>query len=151
MCIDGNLVGNESIIADHVMKYYEELYKCGTSVGNDLIQSTVPSVVSSQQNSVLCSVPKEGEIKAVVFSMNVSSAPGLDGFKISFYKVCLDIINNNIVAYVQYFFLHGDMSDNFNLIHFFLVPKSEMAHVVQKFRPIVFGKCALQNYSKNYG
>lgn len=67
MCIVGNLVEDESMIADHVVKYYKELYKYCTSVGNDLIQSPVPVVVSSPQNSVLCSVPNEEEIKAAIF------------------------------------------------------------------------------------
>lgn len=68
--------------------------------------------------------------------MNSSCSLGSDGFSGGFYNCCWNIISHDIVESVQYFFILGEMPDNFNPIHVYLIPKSHNVDRVQKFRPI---------------
>lgn len=68
--------------------------------------------------------------------MSSSSTPGLDGFGGGFYKSCWSIIKQDIIASVQFFFVHGDIPDNFNPFNVCLIPKTDNADMVQKYRPI---------------
>lgn len=69
-------------------RYYEDLFKRGVWTDNNLVENTIQSLVTSQQNDSLCSIPNEEEIRVAIFSMNVSSAHGPDGFGVGFYKEC---------------------------------------------------------------
>lgn len=69
---------DEAQIEDHVVSYYKDLYKRGTDLENNLIEDTIPKYVTTQQNTALCLVPNEEEIRYVIFSMNSSITLGLD-------------------------------------------------------------------------
>jgi hypothetical protein len=76
------------------------------------------------------------DIKAAVFEMNGDGAPGPDGFGGHFYQTFWDIIENDVVASVQSFFLTGKLSPNLNSNIIILIPKSPDADAIENFRPI---------------
>ena len=48
-------------------------------------------------NAMLLALPSLTELKEVVFSMDINSMPGLDGFGAGFYQSCWDIIKVDLL------------------------------------------------------
>lgn len=46
MVIYGMVVKDQNVIADYVVSYYKNLYRCGNTLENDLIAGTIPSLVT---------------------------------------------------------------------------------------------------------
>lgn len=85
---------------------------------------------------MLTAVPSSEEITNIVFSMDSSSSPGLDGFPGSFYQNCWDIVDSDVISFVQYFFQHNWFYPNANSNFIVLLPKVEGANMISQFRPI---------------
>ncbi|KAL6124854.1 hypothetical protein ACLB2K_077362 [Fragaria x ananassa] len=75
---------------------------------------------------------REGTIK----SMDPDSALGPDGFNGHLFVSCWDIVGQDVVAVVQYFFRIGKLSSSFNSSIIILFPKVEHADCIKNFRPI---------------
>lgn len=86
MLIDENVVEQEDVITDHVLRYYENLHQEGNHSRNNLIFSLIPSMVSMEHSSSLAAVPSEKEIFDTINVMSLFSAPGPDGFGGIFFK-----------------------------------------------------------------
>ena len=76
------------------------------------------------------------EVKKTVFSMKENTAPRPDGFSVSFYKQCWEVIKDDLMLMVNDFYMgHLDISRlNYGVIT--LVPKVKEANNVKQFRPI---------------
>lgn len=73
-------------IGDAFIKYYSGLFNSsGPNFPTDLEALGQPSI-SEAQNDILCIVPSEKEIQAVVFNMENGKNPSQDGMTVSFYK-----------------------------------------------------------------
>lgn len=81
--------------------------------------------------------PSSADIKAAIFDMDPSSAPGPDGFSGVFYHSAWDIIGSDVVAAISYFFQTGHLPNGLNSSLVVLIPKMKGASVVDQFRPIV--------------
>lgn len=103
MMIDGTVVEDQDLIADHVVSYYKNMYRQSSTRDNDLINETILSLVTEEHNAILCIVPNEEEIKVVIFSMNASRSPGPNDFGVCFYKACWNIISG-LILFLQYSF-----------------------------------------------
>ena len=68
-------------------------------------------------NDKLIEIPSAKEVRDVVFSMEVNSAPGPDGFGVGFYQTCWQIIQDELVAAVQDFF-RGSANQGVGRAHF---------------------------------
>lgn len=91
----------------------------------------IPSLVSEDDNRLLLTLPSMEELKEVVFSMDVGSAPGLDGFSDNFFQTCWDICNAMI------FFLEGGtIPRGVNATVLALIPKVQNPSSFSEFRPI---------------
>ena len=79
----------------------------------------------------------EEEVQHVVHQMQSDKAPGPDGFIGVFYKSCWNIIKQDILAAVNYFYTNHDQHYNLlNTAHVVLLPKKEEATVIGDYRPI---------------
>lgn len=62
--IDGHMVEDPQVIADHILSYYKTLYSstdsCEAFAG---MASIVPSLVTEDDNSFLTTIPSDDEIK----------------------------------------------------------------------------------------
>nr|GEZ53467.1 RNA-directed DNA polymerase, eukaryota, reverse transcriptase zinc-binding domain protein [Tanacetum cinerariifolium] len=70
------------------------------------------------------------------FEIVVLKAPGPDGFTFGFYRWYWDIIGNDVVNVVKWFFLHGEIPKGGNSSFITLIPKVPNANMVKDFRPI---------------
>jgi len=76
------------------------------------------------------------EIKEVIMEMKSNSAPGPNGFGVSFFNAFWEIIKDDILALFKDF--HAEQLDikrmNFGVIT--LVPKVKEANIIKQYRPI---------------
>ena len=142
MNIDGTQVTNQDVIRDHILKYYSELFSKREEVQKDnfnLIREVIPNMVSVHDNQRLTSIPTEEEIRSAVFAMDSNSAPGPDGFNGAFFQCCWNIIKKEVALAVKEFFVLRHVKRNLNSNFLVLIPKTENAAVIEKFRPIILG------------
>ncbi|XP_062020822.1 uncharacterized protein LOC133737235 [Rosa rugosa] len=135
--VGGNLLTDPQDIANHVVEFYKSLYATDVAPSGVVdFCKVIPSFVSEDDNSVLVSIPTAEEIRHVVFSMDPSSSPGPDGFPGSFYQSCWDIVGNDVIGFVQFFFQQNWLYPNANSNFIVLIPKTEGANMISQFRPI---------------
>jgi hypothetical protein len=73
-------------IEGHILDYFKRFFHSPNHCApNDLASTCIPSLVTPEDNDMLCKVPSASEIKAAVLDMNVDDAPGPDGFEGHFY------------------------------------------------------------------
>lgn len=86
MIIDDNLVEQEDLIANYICDYYQNLYKEGNVVDNQIILESVEPLVTEHHNVRLIELPTEVEIYGTIRDMSLGSAPGPAGFGGAFFK-----------------------------------------------------------------
>lgn len=84
---DGDRVLTDpSDIEAHVVTYFQSIFSVANNcTPNNMIEETIPSMVSDADNQQLLRVPHSVEIKDAVFALNGDGAPGPDGFGGHFY------------------------------------------------------------------
>lgn len=143
--IGNSLTSDSSLIADHIVHYYKNLYSSpGTASPLAHLEEIIPTLVTEADNSFLTSIPTEEEIHKTIFSMDPHSAPGPDEFSGAFFQGCWDIIKAEVIQFVQYFFQHSWLPPNLNSNLITLILKVAEADSVNQFRPI-----ALANFLFN--
>lgn len=143
--IGNSFTSDSSLIADHIVHYYKNLYSSpGTASPLAHLEEIIPTLVTEADNSFLTSIPTEEEIHKTIFSMDPHSAPGPDEFSGAFFQGCWDIIKAEVIQFVQYFFQHSWLPPNLNSNLITLIPKVASADSVNQFRPI-----ALANFLLN--
>eukprot|EP00253_Pinus_taeda_P008759 PITA_08759 len=96
----------------------------------------IPSLVSVEDNADLCKPVTEEEIIKTIWSMDSDKAPGPDGFTIHFYKVCWDIIKNDLQKMVRGFMSKAKVGGNTNSTYLALIPKDSNPETFARLRPI---------------
>nr|GEU89847.1 RNA-directed DNA polymerase, eukaryota, reverse transcriptase zinc-binding domain protein [Tanacetum cinerariifolium] len=76
------------------------------------------------------------EIKRAVWDCGIDKAPRPDSFTFGFYRRYWDIIGNDVVDAVKWFFLHGEIPKGGNSSFITLIPKVPNANMAKDFRPI---------------
>lgn len=105
--INDVVVEQEDLIAEHVVRYYENLYEEGSLMDNILIDSIVePMVIDNQNTSIIAYLQRRKYVR-LYNSMSQVGVPGPDGFGGCFFKACWKIIKFDLIALVQYFFIAG--------------------------------------------
>ena len=77
----------------------------------------------------------ELELKKVIFSMKENSAPGPDGFSVSFYKHCWELIKGDFMMMVNDFCLSNLDIARLNYGVITLIPKVKGPTNIKQFRP----------------
>ncbi|XP_057786898.1 uncharacterized protein LOC131004240 [Salvia miltiorrhiza] len=148
--INGVDVYDSGIIEQHIVSHFSELFTDdGSELADQLeIDALIQPSISEDQNILLIRIPDEGEIAAAVFSMDVHSAPGPDGFYGMFFHSCWTTIKVDIVAAVQIFFSHSYLPNGCNASMMILIPKKDVVSTVADLRPIVLSNFFFKIISK---
>ncbi|MQM10051.1 hypothetical protein Taro_042937 [Colocasia esculenta] len=99
----GGCCSDPEVLRKEAVSFFQTLLSSDDHVLDPRFLCYIPSLITSDQNDKLCKSPSAEDVKDVVFSMDGSSAPGLDGFSGMFFAHCWNIICNDVVAAVQGF------------------------------------------------
>lgn len=76
-----SILDNQADIEQHVLDYYTNLFGTENVCTNSyFISNVIPNLVTVEDNAMLTNLPIMEEVRAAVFDMNCSGAPGPDGF-----------------------------------------------------------------------
>jgi hypothetical protein len=144
-----DIITDPTQIADHVVDYYKNLF-CSNPILQDqlLVEHVIPNLVGQDVNALLTMTPSKEEIKHAVFDLNKDGAPGPDGFGAHFYQTYWDIIHHDVTNAVLQFFTTGWILPNYNSNTIILIPKSDSADSIEKYRPIALANFKFKIISK---
>jgi len=101
------VITDPSDIEVHMVNYFKSIFTVANNCNhNNLIEETIPSMVSDDENQQLMRVAQRDEIKDAVFALNGDGGPGPDGFGGHFYQTYWDIVGTDVVQSVQEFFYY---------------------------------------------
>ncbi|KAM6543504.1 hypothetical protein CsatB_007951 [Cannabis sativa] len=115
---------------------FQEIFTFTNPRIDDDLGDLIPRSILDEENSLLCVIPLEDEVKKVVWSMPPLKSPGPDGFPIKFFKLYWDIVGSQVVEFVKEFFHSGKFCKMVNKSFIVLIPKKAHACRFDDFRPI---------------
>lgn len=122
---NGSFLINRMDVGSHFAAYFNNLYSSSHPVLDDKLSSLFSPVISDAENSALCCIPEEAEIRSAIAQLGLTKAPGPDGFAGLFFKTYWKTICISVINFVQSFFRHGFLWKELNHSHIALIPKVE--------------------------
>ena len=113
----------EEEIAVVAANYFDSLFNAGTCPQIDDCLSTVPHKLTPEMQQTLISEFTAEEIKAALFQMGPTKAPGLDGMNALFFQKFWHVVGTTVVNVVLDYFNFGIMVPAINHTHIVLIPK----------------------------
>ncbi|XP_042483587.1 uncharacterized protein LOC122063960 [Macadamia integrifolia] len=108
----------------------------------------IPKILSNEDVASLEANPGREEIKKAMWDMDPDSSPGPDGFLGKFFRKCWEIVETDFGKAIVYFFQMGNLPKGINNCFISLIPKSDGASSLDKFRPICMGNFFCKVLSK---
>jgi hypothetical protein len=133
--IDGELSSNQDVIKAHICSFYRNLYT-EEYYCRPLLDGLNFSVIQGEDASWLEHPFEEDEVTLVVQNMNGDKSPGPDGFPMSFYHACWQVVKGDIMAVFAELYAKGSLERSLNVTFLTLIPKKANADEVRDFRPI---------------
>lgn len=93
---------------------------------------TIPEVHASWLERSI----EEDEIRQVVFELEGDKALGTNGFSMCFFRICQNIVKDDLLSVFKLFFHTGVVCKSMNSNFITLIPKKERSAKVKDFRPI---------------
>ncbi|CAM8988566.1 unnamed protein product [Rhodiola kirilowii] len=137
---DGAEVCNNDDILSEFTNYFKHLFHTSEELVADddweAALDMVPVKVTSAMNQKLDDPYTINEVRAALFQMHPTKAPGMDGFSAMFYQSFWGIIKDDVCEEVLRFLNEGVLDESLNETLIVLVPKVKGACKVGEFRPI---------------
>jgi hypothetical protein len=133
--IDGELSSNQDGIKAHICSFYRNLYK-EEYYCRPLLDGLNFSAIQGEDATWLERPFEEDEVTLVVRNMNGDKSPGPDGFPMSFFHACWQVVKGDIMAVFAEFHATGSLERSLNVTFLTLIPKKANADEVRDFRPI---------------
>jgi hypothetical protein len=119
-----------------VQIFYEGLFTSEPSTSIDAVLDSIPCKVTDEMNVDLAREYTDDEIRAALFQMGPTKAPGPDGFPALFYQTHWDFFGNEICQAVRSFLEGGVIPDGLCDSIIVLIPKMTNPVHLKNFRPI---------------
>ena len=123
-------------IAGVITNYFETIFEAGDCSKMEECLSVVPQKVTMDMQEILSREYSVEEIKAVLFQMGPTKAPGPDGMNALFYQKFWHIVGNDVTAVALDFLNSGIMVPEINYTHIVLTPKVNSPEKISDYRPI---------------
>lgn len=106
MLINGNLCEDRREVAEHIVNFYSALFTDSRKEASSLqfINELIQPSITQDMNEDLTRIPREEEIRLAVFDLSPTSVPGPDGFGGAFFQAAWDIVKNDVVNAVGFFY-----------------------------------------------
>lgn len=129
-------ITDPSAVATSAVGFYRGLLSGDAGQFQQADFDTIPTLVTAEDDVVLCREPDIDDVRRAVFSIDPESAPGPDGFCSRFYQVCWDIVGRDLLDAVLDYFRGSAMPRGFQSTLLVLLPKKESPSSWADFRPI---------------
>jgi len=133
---EGNVVHDQQEIRKMESTYFEDLLTASHPTMNAEVHSLYPNTITEESKAAALIPITDDDIKAALFSISDSKAPGPDRYNALFYKKSWDIIKVDFIAAIRYFFSNNTLPRCVNATRVALVPKQELPTCLNDFRPI---------------
>ena len=133
--IDGELSSTQDVIKAHICSFYRNLYTEEFHC-RPLLDGLKFNVIQGEDASWLERPFEEDEVTLVVRNMNGDKSPGPDGFPMSFFHACWQVIKSDLMAVFVEFYDTVSLERSLNATFLTLIPKKANASEVRDFRPI---------------
>ena len=129
-------VEDEEEIAGVATRYFENIFKAGDCDRLEECLVAVHPKMSPDMRDLLSSEYSPKEIKAALFQMGPTKAPGPDGMNALFYQKFWHIVGDDVINAVLDFLNNGIMVPDLNYTHIVLIPKIKSSEKITDYRPI---------------
>ena len=129
-------VEDEEEIAGVATRYFENIFKAGDCDRLEECLVAVHPKVSPDMRDLLSSEYNPEEIKAALFQMGPTKAPGPDGMNALFYQKFWHIVGDDVINAVLDFLNNGIIVPDLNYTHIVLIPKIKSSEKITDYRPI---------------
>ena len=104
---EGNTITEPDQIQGVIYNYYKQLFGKSKLSKDSLSTKSWENSrrLTAKENNFLCRPFTEEEVKLAVFDMKENTAPGPDGFRVTFYKQCWPIIKDEFMGMINDFYL----------------------------------------------
>jgi mannosylglycoprotein endo-beta-mannosidase len=100
------------------------------------VNNIFPNTISETFKAAAVAPITSEDIKAALFSIPDNKSPGPDGYNALFFKKSWEIIKDDFIAAIRYFFSKNSLPRCVNATRVALVPKQEHPTCLNDFRPI---------------
>ncbi|XP_060190441.1 uncharacterized protein LOC132619606 [Lycium barbarum] len=127
--------GNEDIF-NAAVEHFSSLFTHFPSDNDLSILNWIDTSITEEENSFMCSIPEDEEIKGAVFSVDPNSAAGPDGYNGHFYHATWNIIQLEVCNFVKAFFTGTFLTKYYTHTNLVLIPKVPSPTTLDHLRPI---------------
>lgn len=113
-----------------------------------IISNNIPKLVSREDNFNLNRLVSKEEVSEVLKEIQNGKAPSLDGFNLDFFKVCQNIVKQDILDVVEDSRRNKTILKALNTTSISLIPKQNVAQIPNRFRPIALFNVVYKIISK---
>lgn len=132
----GNNVEEPDDLGNATVDYFTKLFTNEPVTDMESILNRIPILETAADNDMLLSILDMKEIKDAVWSLNPNSAAGPDGYNGYFFRICWNILKQDIICAVLEFFLGIPPSQAMLSSVITLLPKKQRPDTYADFRRI---------------
>ena len=133
---EGDWVEEEEDIVMVAVDYFDNLFTAGTCSKIDDCLNTVPYKLTPEMQQELTFDFTAEEIKAALFQIGPTKAPGLDGMNALFFQNFWHVVGESVINAVLDYFNFDVMDPAINYTYIVLIPKIKSLEKMSDFRPI---------------
>lgn len=105
----GRVLTSSEKIGKEAVKIFQDQFIENNANTNYEELDIIPYILTEEDRSYMEKWPEEDEIREAVFYLNKDSASEPDGFSGEFYQVCWDIIKEEVLNVVKFFFCDTEL------------------------------------------
>ncbi|XP_075640339.1 uncharacterized protein LOC142612100 [Castanea sativa] len=113
-------------MANVAIEYFQSIFHSWTCQRMEECLGAMQHNVTPAMQDILSSDYSAEEIKAALFQMGPTKAPGPDGMNALFYKKYWHIVGDDVIAAILDFLNLGNMISEINYTHIVLIPKVKL-------------------------
>lgn len=130
------LTNDLSCIEDHIIKYYEDLFRSQIPTMEN-IRLTTSCINTLDTNEMALRIPfTKKEVQSALFYLNPNKASGPDGFSASFFQKEWKVVGSDVLNTVLGILNKGDSLEGWNSTIITLIPKIKNPSNVKDYIPI---------------
>lgn len=120
----------------NVAKIYFERRFVEENYRRPLLDGVLFKKVSDEDNKMLAEPFSVEEVKEVIWECDGNKSPGPDGFNLNFYKSCWDVVQRDVMNFLNEFAVTGMVPKAVYASFITLIPKCLNPHRLEEYRPI---------------